>query len=116
MAVCHRLGHFRAQRGPMPALPHLWLTEKVLLVVIEVRRHEPRIVFAGGRLKRRQTPSPSLLHEFLVLFANPVNESVDGEVVDQRPVSFNSFLGLTVTAFRSLVPVSGNFLAVQRLP
>jgi hypothetical protein len=38
----------------MPRLPLLSLTEKVLLVVIEVRRHEPRVVFAGGRLKGAQ--------------------------------------------------------------
>jgi hypothetical protein len=38
----------------MPRLPLLSLTEKVLLIVIEVRRHEPRVVFAGARLKGAQ--------------------------------------------------------------
>src|SRR5260221_6777 len=45
---------FRTQRGPMPRLPLLSLPEKVLLIIIEVRWHEPRVIFAGGCLKGPQ--------------------------------------------------------------
>src|SRR5260221_9095832 len=38
----------------MPRLPLLSLPEKVLLIIIEVRWHEPRVIFAGGCLKGPQ--------------------------------------------------------------
>ena len=53
-------GSVRPARGPAPALARPALHQQVLLVVVEVGRHVPRVVLPGGRRERAQVQAVPL--------------------------------------------------------
>jgi hypothetical protein len=74
----------------MPSFTLLAGTKKVLLVVIEIRRHKPRIILAGGRLEGAQIGAVS----FSALVKGDVSQRGRSRLNDVKQVSQDGQVGL----------------------